>query len=148
MILREVLDYGYIRNARPNKTIRGWVEKAVTNTKTLRKVLGLNRPIIGYIKKSGGGIAVYANGSAKDPIILIADETMVKCGADEHQVYITLIHELFHAYLETIGMWITEFTHDEDLIEDIARDYGGGYILAKTAAEKLRHYAAQSGVEC
>jgi predicted Zn-dependent protease with MMP-like domain len=87
--------------------------------KEVLEVLGLEPPIIIYVKNLKGDLGRYARGSAKSrdtdrrPVILLDSQAII-AASKEYDVDLvttvesTLWHELGHAFLNYYGRWATE----------------------------------------
>jgi hypothetical protein len=92
----------------------------------LMRLLGLESLTLFFVARAGlgaGRIALYVAGTGAHPVIGL-DPAAHRAADDgltpELRYLASLAHELAHAYLETLG--VDPADHDEDAVEDFARD--------------------------
>lgn len=136
---------GYIR-VRPFPLLRQEVLSVIKSTKSLRRILKLKKPRIFYFQeREDNSCATYCAGSCNEPVIGLCASSF----ADVEESYLgiavwsSIVHELFHAYLETLGVDCCEYIHPEEKIEDLTRDYCDGVLTGKEIAKCLEEIAQE-----
>lgn len=100
--------------------------------------LGLEEPKIYYIKKLDDHLARYVAGTSSMPVIVV-DIKKIRQSAKRHRVDTetafesTLLHELGHAYVDSIGEGDGAHEDEEEIVEDFAHEVwrSGDYEFAK-----------------
>jgi hypothetical protein len=123
--------------AKPFPALRREVASALTGLTILCKALHLNRPRIFYAADLSF-CACYCAGSQDWPVIVLDVESFRNSDLILwHAVTSTIVHELLHAYLETLGMNCGDYEHPEDEVEDLARRYCNGLMGADELTKAL-----------
>jgi len=102
------------------------VNSILRDLKPLQTALGFHKVYVHYIKADENELARYISGTMDNPHFVLnargiynaAKEDGVNLGTT---IETTLVHEFGHAYLEMCG--IDTRDHDEDVVEDFAREY-------------------------
>jgi hypothetical protein len=129
---------------KPFPALRKEVTRAVKALKPFWQGLELHRPRIAYAKDTDG-CGCYCNGSMDYPVIILDVESFNdfndNCIDLYCAVHSTIVHELIHAYLETIGMHCTDYEHPEEDVEQFTRDYCDGILNMKALTKALDRLA-------
>ena len=136
--LVEMEDYhhsmDYDEDFRPPQKVIDAINGILKQTKKLQDALGFKTVRIGYIVRDrNDALARYIAGSMDNPYFVISGRTLLKA-AKKYQMNLwtavetTLVHEFGHAYLEMCG--IDTSVHDEDVVEEFAREYNDFYDIA------------------
>jgi hypothetical protein len=126
-------DYEMVR---PDENTKKFVNGIMASLEPDFKRLGFDRVFVLYAAETKG-VGTYINGTSQAPVILLdvgeiqqtAGEMTSEWGSDSdeelfHGIKGTVIHEIGHAYLEAAGLYATEYDHDEDVVEEFARELG------------------------
>lgn len=103
------------------------VNDIINSSKKLISALNFDKIRISYIKDDReDALARYINGTHSSPYIVINIDVIVDLAKKNslnigRELEITIVHELVHAYLESIGLDVSE--QDEDVVEGAAIEY-------------------------
>jgi GNAT superfamily N-acetyltransferase len=133
----------FVLDKRPIIMVRKLVETFLKELEPLKKALGFKNIRIHFITHDPGGLARYIHGTKKNPHFVMSTRVIYyaakKYGANLGvAIFTTLVHEFCHAYLDSVG--INPWDHDEDLVEEVARDYQDDSNIKKLK-EKLDLFA-------
>jgi len=120
-------EWDYTVDTRPIRQVKKLVEDILKELTPLKRALRLKNVRIHFITgDKRGALARYINGTRDNPHFVMSTRVIYRASKKYGvnlglAIYITLVHEFCHAYLEMCG--IDVWVHDEDLIEEVARDY-------------------------
>lgn len=135
VLLSEAL-MDYERDTHVSREYRALAKSALQFVEPLRRAMKLHKPRIAFARIYDDAVALYINGTADFPVFVISADALrdfeegAAASPDEmfDAMAVTLAHELCHAYLETLGLYTTDFEHDEEGIEELARDWYDGRL--------------------
>lgn len=142
-------DWDYEVDRKPPKQVVQAVKQCVKEVDGLLKAAGLQKSRVYYIRDEDDAVARYISGTATHPVFVVNARIIYELMKDEIETYgpveliravrSTLVHEVGHAVLESIG--IDTMEHDEDFVEESARDYCDGYTDAQGFLQALEEWA-------
>jgi len=112
------------------RKVNGIVQSILKELSALQKTMELHSIRVGYIIAEDDGVATYIAESREDAIILLdarahEEEARKDFITPERTLHdglkSSIVHEMGHAYLDSKGLE-TRY-HDEDVVENFARDY-------------------------
>lgn len=118
------MDYNVL--TKPSPQVVKLTNQIKIDLQPLLSTLRLNNIRIGYIKENGNTLAKYISGTTNNPYIVINVKVLLD-SAKQYGINIgkalesTIVHELGHAYLESIGLDTSE--HNEDAVEEATREF-------------------------
>jgi len=106
----------------------------------LWRAMGWRRkPCVLFIKAEDNAVSVFMNGTGSDPVIGIdMGEHIDDDGHMVHGVISSIVHELIHAYLESLGL--DTYLHREKFVEKVACDYCDGMLSPKEVCAIVQKY--------
>jgi hypothetical protein len=141
-------NWDYEVRKRPLPAVKAQVEAARSLVAMFSELLGLEPPEIHYVADTGDHLARYVNGTATSPVVVVNDKmisaTAKRYGVPMHTaVESTLLHEMGHAYVDSVGM-SGEWDDEEEIVEAPARAFfrngdieGAANLLLDQVAERL-----------
>jgi hypothetical protein len=139
----EVWTDGYTL-VKPSKVFRLSVKSALSFLRPLCKELGLPIPRIFYYRDEENGCATYCNGSSQEPVIGLCPESYQDIMRLDEAIGSSICHELFHAFLESCGMYCSDYDHPEGEVEQLARDYCDELLTEQDIREELTRIAQEA----
>ena len=141
-------EWDYEVRKRPLPAVKAQVEAAKSLVAAFSELLGLAPPTYHYVADTGDHLARYVNGTATAPVVVVNDKALA-ASSRAHGVPLrvavesTLLHEVGHAYVDSVGMaW--EWDDEEEIVEAPARWFfrrgdieGAANLLMTTVAERL-----------
>lgn len=141
-------NWDYEVRKRPIAAVKAQVARARSLVAMFSELLGLVPPTYHYVADTGDHLARYVNGTSVAPVIVLNDKALA-ASARAHGVPLrvavesTLLHEMGHAYVDSVGMaW--EWDDEEEIVEAPARWFfrrgdieGAANLLVNTVAERL-----------
>jgi len=133
---------------RPIIMVKKLVNTFLIKLESLKKELKINKITIHFVTGARGGLARYVHGTKTNPHFVMSTRIIYQA-AKKHGVnlgfaiYSTLIHELCHAYLDSLELDPSE--HDEDFIEEITKNFCNDNN-PKKLKQKLDWFAGHSDV--
>jgi hypothetical protein len=118
-------EWDYEVRKRPLAAVKAQVAASLPLVAEFAALLGLAPPVIHYVANLEDHLARYINGTAPDPV-LVLDDRGIAATAKEYGVRLrdgvesTLLHEMGHAYVDSVGMaWAWD--DEEEIVEKPAR---------------------------
>jgi hypothetical protein len=141
-------NWDYEVRMRPLPAVKAQVEAAKSLVAMFSALLGLAPPTYHYVADTGDHLARYVNGTATAPVVVVNDK-MIAATAKRYGVPMrtavesTLLHEMGHAYVDSVGMaW--EWDDEEEIVEAPARAFfrngdieGAAQFLIAVVEERL-----------
>ena len=125
------------------------VAKAVAGARSIANLyaslLDMQPPTIHYVADTGDHVARYINGTSSSPVVVVNDKALAKW-AKKYRVALrdaaesTLIHEMGHAYVDSMGL-SGELADEERIVEEPAGIFFRSMDI-EAAANQLRHAVA------
>lgn len=125
------------------------VAKAVAGARSIANIyaslLDMQPPTIHYVADTGDHVARYINGTSSSPVVVVNDKALAKW-AKKYRVALsdaaesTLIHEMGHAYVDSMGL-SGELADEERIVEEPASIFFRSMDI-EAAANQLRHAVA------
>lgn len=140
----DICEYGYTKDKKVNPCLRKALKQARKLISGLIQEMGIT-PHIVFIARDDdeNAVAKYITGTGQNAVIVLY--TWQFEGLDgidlARGLYSTLVHELIHAYLETLGVDSCEFEHDETAVEELTRSWCDGCISTQDLITALEQDA-------
>jgi hypothetical protein len=122
----EIEETGYVIDEAVPQELQVALASGLVYTQPLANAMGITpKAIFVQRDEETNAIAKYVNGSCENAIIVFYAWQFEGIRKAELDMAIgsTLVHELIHAYLETLGVYCCEYEHDEDAVEDLTRQW-------------------------
>jgi hypothetical protein len=128
MDLDEVINSDYILDMHVPRKVKGMVQGILKELSALKKTMEIKSVRVGYVCGLNW-VATYIAESRENAIILlnVSEHIRVAEGTYPYESVLyeclksSLVHEMGHAYLDSKGL--ETYQHDEDVVEEFARDY-------------------------